>query len=46
MNYTGEIYCQYINAYVACGNRKCSECPNSKKKVDKSKTAFTQNRKG
>ncbi len=46
MNYTGEIYCQYINAYVGCGNRKCSECPNSKKKVDKSKTAFSQNRKG
>lgn len=35
MSYSGEIYCQYLNAYVGCGNKKCSECPNSKKKGNK-----------
>ncbi len=38
MNYSGELYCQYANAYVKCSDKKCIECSYYQQTMQKKKS--------
>lgn len=44
MDYSGEIYCQHADAYVACGNKKCSDCKFYKQSMQKNKKSNKKNK--